>query len=94
MPLCPDKPNPRIKSFANPQSGFRRCTKCLVRKSDDEFRWLWTGIRKASQCKGCEKIHKRAKRKTDGKIIEARHRFQSDPAVDEILKRLSEENPD
>jgi hypothetical protein len=58
MGLMPDKPNPRRHSIAAPDllTGTRRCTRCLVRKPDTDFRWLWKGTRKASACKACEKV--------------------------------------
>jgi hypothetical protein len=57
MGLIPDKPNPPIRSFAQPDpiTGTRRCTKCLVRKDDNGFRWLQEGKRRSSRCKACEK---------------------------------------
>jgi hypothetical protein len=55
MPLLPDKPNPKPRSIAQPDAETRRCTKCLVRKPHDDFRWLWAGIRKSSHCKACER---------------------------------------
>jgi hypothetical protein len=55
MGLMPDKPNPVRPSWAAPFNGTRRCTACLVRQPDTEFRWLQTGKRKASHCKCCEK---------------------------------------
>jgi hypothetical protein len=60
MGLMPDKPNPKGRSFAQPSGGTRRCTKCLRRKTDDEFRWLNRNIRKASRCKACEAAITRA----------------------------------
>jgi hypothetical protein len=57
MGLMPDKPNPKRHSFASPDPATetRICTRCLVRKPDTDFRWLWKGTRKASRCKACEK---------------------------------------
>lgn len=60
MGLLPDKPNPPGRSIAQPSDGTRRCTKCLLRKHDAEFRWLNRGIRRASRCKLCERAAARA----------------------------------
>jgi hypothetical protein len=75
MPLLPDKPNPKVRSIAQPDADTRRCTKCLVRKLHAEFRWLWENIRRASQCKECEAKQRRARRSTDGKLLKAPDRF-------------------
>lgn len=72
MPLLPDKPNPKVRSFAQPDETTRRCTRCCQRKPHDDFRWLWQNIRKASRCKDCERSDRRAKRSTDGKVLTGR----------------------
>lgn len=54
MGLLPDKPNPMRRSISDPKDGTRRCTFCLVTKPDSSFRWLETGLRRASRCRDCE----------------------------------------
>lgn len=35
---------------------MKRCTKCNIEKSDDEFNWKKQGVRRHSICKACHKI--------------------------------------
>jgi hypothetical protein len=91
VPLLPDKPNPPVHSIAQPDAMTRRCTKCLVRKIHDEFRWLWVGIRKSSACKDCESKQRRARRQTDGKLIKAPDRFGM-PNINTSIARMEDQN--